>query len=118
MYRKEVYELLHSLLQRWKEDLKFLEVLPNKALLLIGLLEKAISNYVFYVITYDENLLKTVLYPLEAIGDELEVWAVKYCLLYTGNEAKLEVATDFSQFAKKTEVKYELLVFLGPEEIQ
>src|SRR5262245_58556497 len=107
MNGKEPYEFVHVLIHRVVEPGKRCQMLPDFHLLLSGLLEEPFSHDEFHVASGNKQLLETVLYPAQALGDKSKAGTIKNSFLHTGHEAESEVFTHFANFTEEIQIENE-----------
>lgn len=77
MYREKPDKLVYPLIEPSIVFGKGHQVVPDLGLLLGRLLEQALGHDKFHIVASNENLLKAILYPANAVGDKGEARAVK-----------------------------------------
>ena len=70
-------------------------------LLFGGFLEQALSHHEFDIAAGNEDLLKSILHPADAVGDKGKTRAVENGFLDTGHETEAQILADLANLSEE-----------------
>ena len=101
MHREKPNKFVHALVESAIIFGKGGQIVLDLGLLFGGFLKQALCHHEFDIASGNENLLKSILHPADAVGDKGKTRAVENGFLDTGHETEAQILADLANLSKE-----------------